>query len=81
MQGSLPAGGLRLCREGVEPSGSLRKVSVYIHPPFQDLHDAMKPISFSSRDIATPIRMPKERWDKDKNEYRRTGEQEQFEIL
>src|SRR2546427_9761432 len=27
MQGSLPAGGLRLCREGVEPSGSLRKVS------------------------------------------------------
>ena len=30
MQGSLPAGGLRLCREGVEPSGSLRKVSGYI---------------------------------------------------
>src|SRR5215475_376086 len=27
MQGSLPAGGLRLYREGVEPSGSLRKVS------------------------------------------------------
>src|SRR5499427_9245755 len=27
MQGSLPAGGLRLYREGIEPSGSLRKVS------------------------------------------------------
>src|SRR3954454_14917366 len=27
MQDSLPAGGLRLCREGVKPSGSLRKVS------------------------------------------------------
>jgi hypothetical protein len=27
MQGSLPVGGLRLYREGVEPSGSLRKVS------------------------------------------------------
>jgi hypothetical protein len=26
----LPAGGLRLYREGVEPSGSLRKVSGYI---------------------------------------------------
>src|SRR5712671_7306127 len=30
MQDSLPAGGLRLYREGVEPSGSLRKVSDYI---------------------------------------------------
>src|SRR5215468_9997211 len=30
MQDSLPAGGLRLYREGVEPSGSLRKVSGYI---------------------------------------------------
>jgi hypothetical protein len=30
VQGSLPAGGLRLYREGVEPSGSLRKVSGYI---------------------------------------------------
>ena len=26
---------LRLCREGVEPSGSLRKVSGHIRPPFQ----------------------------------------------
>jgi molecular chaperone HtpG len=26
--------------------------------------------------ISTPIRMPKEEWDKDKNEYRRTGELE-----
>src|SRR3954465_10272523 len=31
MQDSLPAGGLRLCREGIEPSGSLRKVSGYIY--------------------------------------------------
>ena len=30
MQDSLPAGGLRLYREGVEPSGSHRKVSGYI---------------------------------------------------
>ena len=30
MQGSLPAGGLRLCREGVEPSGTRWKVSDYI---------------------------------------------------
>src|ERR1700684_314376 len=30
MQDSLPGGGLRLYREGVEPSGSLRKVSGYI---------------------------------------------------
>ena len=36
LQGSLPAGGLRLYREGFEPSGSLRKVSVRFddHPPF-----------------------------------------------
>lgn len=37
VQGSLPASGLRLCREGFEPSGSLRKVSVRWfddHPPF-----------------------------------------------
>jgi molecular chaperone HtpG len=26
--------------------------------------------------IATPIRMPKEEWDKDRNEHRRTGEEE-----
>src|ERR1700722_11866480 len=30
MQDSIPAGGLRLYREWVEPSGSLRKVSAYI---------------------------------------------------
>jgi transposase len=30
MQDSLPAGGLRLCREGVEPSGSRRKVSDHL---------------------------------------------------
>src|SRR5215469_6389416 len=30
MQDLLPAGGLRLFREGVEPSGSLQKVSGYI---------------------------------------------------
>ena len=37
MQDSLPAGGLRLYREGVEPSGSLRGVSGYIHSPLQNL--------------------------------------------
>jgi hypothetical protein len=37
LQDSLPAGRLRLCREGVEPSGSQRKVSGYIRPPFQGL--------------------------------------------
>ena len=31
MQDSLPADGLRLCRAGVEPAGSLREVSVSIH--------------------------------------------------
>ena len=40
VQGSLPAGGLRLYREGVEPSGPHRKVSGYIRPPFQDFPDA-----------------------------------------
>jgi hypothetical protein len=34
MQDSLPAGGLRLCRAGVEPAGSLRTVSVHPSPPF-----------------------------------------------
>jgi hypothetical protein len=29
--------GCSLCREGVEPSGTRRKVSGYIRPPFQDL--------------------------------------------
>src|SRR5215469_6421212 len=37
MQDSLPAGGLRLYREGVEPSGSLRKVSGYIPFSFPGL--------------------------------------------
>ena len=32
MQDSLPAGGLRLCRAGVEPAGSLREVSGHIIP-------------------------------------------------
>jgi hypothetical protein len=34
-QGSLPAGRLGLCREGVEPSGPLREVSARVddHPP------------------------------------------------
>ena len=30
MQDSLPAGGLRLCRAGVEPAGSLREVSAHL---------------------------------------------------
>jgi hypothetical protein len=37
MQDSLPADGLRLYREGVEPSGSLRKVSGYIPFSFPGL--------------------------------------------
>jgi hypothetical protein len=37
MQGSLLAGGLRLCREGLELSGSLRKVSGYIPFSFPGL--------------------------------------------
>lgn len=46
MQDSLPAGGLRLCRAGVEPAGSLRTVSghssppLHSHPPFRGLLDA-----------------------------------------
>ena len=32
VQDSLPAGGLRLCRAGVEPAGSRRKVSVHVIP-------------------------------------------------
>jgi hypothetical protein len=46
MQDSLPAGGLRLCRAGVEPAGSLRTVSVHAlppfcsHPPFRGFPDA-----------------------------------------
>ena len=35
MQHSLPAGGLRLCRAGVEPAGSRCKVSAHSHPPCQ----------------------------------------------
>lgn len=48
MQDSLPAGGLRLCRAGVEPAGSLRTVSVRVsppfksHPPFRGLPDASR---------------------------------------
>ena len=30
MQDALPAGGLRLCRAGVEPAGSLREVSAHV---------------------------------------------------
>lgn len=37
MQDSLPAGGLRLCRAGVEPAGLLRTVSGLISPPFVSL--------------------------------------------
>ena len=35
MPHSLPAGGLRLCRAGVEPAGSRCKVSAHSHPPCQ----------------------------------------------
>jgi len=37
LQHSLPAGGLHLCRTGVEPAGSLREVSAHRHSPLQDL--------------------------------------------
>ena len=37
MQDSLPAGGLHLCRAGVEPAGSLRTVSALSSPPFLSL--------------------------------------------
>src|SRR4030095_2514939 len=36
-QDALPAAGVRLCREGVDPSGSLRKVSGYIPFSFPGL--------------------------------------------
>src|SRR5215470_6073491 len=44
MQDSLPAGGLRLYREGVEPSGSLRKVSGYIPFSFPGLLLSQGPV-------------------------------------
>ena len=66
MQGSLPAGGLRLCRGGVEPPGSLRKVSVYIHPPFQDFSRRNgHPIELSRRHafvIAKPVVIERNVW-------------------
>lgn len=34
---TLPAGGLHLCRTGVEPAGSLQEVSAHRHSPLQDL--------------------------------------------
>ena len=37
LQHSLPAGGLHLCRTGVEPAGSPREVSAHRHSPLQDL--------------------------------------------
>ena len=54
MQNSLPAGGLRLFREGVEPSGSLRKVSGYIPFSFPGL--ILSQGSFSpSRRLPVPM--------------------------
>lgn len=53
MQDSLPAGGLRLCREGVEPSGSLRKVSgSTFHSPFQGL--ACRKVIYAKPPFAGP---------------------------
>ena len=53
MQDSLPAGGLRLYREGVEPSGSLRKVSGYIPFSFPGLV-LSQGWSMPSRPLADP---------------------------
>jgi hypothetical protein len=64
MQGSLPAGRLRLYREGVEPSGSLRKVSNYMfillpraYPDASWAHARRK--LFELADIATKARSRK----------------------
>src|ERR1700751_4576385 len=64
MQGSLPAGGLRLCREGVEPSGSLRKVSdlhaLLLSRTYPDASWAhARPNLFELADIASKARKGK----------------------
>jgi hypothetical protein len=60
MQDLLPAGGLRLYREGVEPSGPLRKVSGYIHPPSQDF--ACRKVSSPSKEIRQMVPESNERF-------------------
>jgi hypothetical protein len=63
MQDSLPAGGLRLYREGVEPSGSLRKVSGYITIllsricPVARVVYAEKVVALNCDAAGTPIRL------------------------
>jgi molecular chaperone HtpG len=54
-------------------------VTLHLKPEDQELLSSWKLRSILvkySDHIATPIRMPKEEWDKDKSEYRRTGELE-----
>ena len=52
LQDSLPAGGLRLCREGVEPSGLLRKVSGYIAIPLSRTSPVAISLNFRFRPLA-----------------------------
>jgi molecular chaperone HtpG len=54
-------------------------VILHLKPEEEELPSSWKLRSILvkySDHISTPIRMPKEQWDKDKNEYRRTGELE-----
>jgi len=54
-------------------------VILHVKPEEEELLSSWKLRSILvkySDHIGTPIRMPKEQWDKDKNEYRRTGELE-----
>jgi hypothetical protein len=65
MQDSLPAGGLRLYREGVEPSGSLRKVSGYIAFLLSRIYPVAR-IVFANMPIfaltVIPSALEKDRW-------------------
>ena len=58
MQDSLPAGGLRLCRAGVEPAGSQRKVSVHVIP----LSRAYPVASWAHSAGASSTSSPTSRW-------------------
>src|SRR5712691_11442349 len=59
MQGSLPAGRLGLCREGFEPSGSLRKVSGRLTTVLLSCSpDATTPRSTSRPPLEAPLDEP-----------------------
>jgi molecular chaperone HtpG len=62
-----------------ERSGRGTDVILHLKPDDEELLSSWKLRSILvkySDHIATPIRMPKEQWDQDKNEYHRTGELE-----